>query len=247
MKTFSKFAAAAAVAVSMVAVSSPASAMIQFGAASPDVSPSFQWTQDGDGVGGSLNCIGSLWYFKDVLPASIMDGLTPASGVTASFAFTATTDDALANTGGVTGITGLDGSFSYIYTGPTQNYSWYGLTRTLFTGANLLTVSFEDAWLQGAGSGSANVSTVGTVPGTITAISSDIFNFTNSQDFEFAFGVSGGALTISPNGKNFNNFKANGNGNFSAGSIPEPSAWALMILGFGSAGAVLRRRKSIFA
>jgi hypothetical protein len=35
-------------------------------------------------------------------------------------------------------------------------------------------------------------------------------------------------------------------GTFS-GAIPEPATWALMILGFGGAGAMLRRRKAVFA
>jgi hypothetical protein len=32
-----------------------------------------------------------------------------------------------------------------------------------------------------------------------------------------------------------------------AGGVPEPSSWALMILGFGAAGAMLRRRKLVTA
>jgi hypothetical protein len=31
------------------------------------------------------------------------------------------------------------------------------------------------------------------------------------------------------------------------GAIPEPSTWALMILGFGAAGAGLRRRRGVYA
>ena len=31
------------------------------------------------------------------------------------------------------------------------------------------------------------------------------------------------------------------------GGVPEPSSWALMILGFGAAGAILRRRRSALA
>ena len=38
-------------------------------------------------------------------------------------------------------------------------------------------------------------------------------------------------------------FGSAGGGN----EVPEPSTWALMILGFGSAGAMLRRRKAVFA
>ena len=34
-------------------------------------------------------------------------------------------------------------------------------------------------------------------------------------------------------------------GTVDAGAVPEPSAWALMILGFGSAGAMIRRRRSL--
>ena len=30
-------------------------------------------------------------------------------------------------------------------------------------------------------------------------------------------------------------------------SVPEPAAWALMIVGFGSAGAMLRRRRAVLA
>ena len=29
--------------------------------------------------------------------------------------------------------------------------------------------------------------------------------------------------------------------------VPEPASWALMIIGFGSAGALLRKRRSLFA
>ncbi|MBS0363312.1 MAG: PEPxxWA-CTERM sorting domain-containing protein [Proteobacteria bacterium] len=31
---------------------------------------------------------------------------------------------------------------------------------------------------------------------------------------------------------------------FESGGVPEPAAWALMILGFGASGAALRRRRS---
>lgn len=34
-------------------------------------------------------------------------------------------------------------------------------------------------------------------------------------------------------------------GNFVAGSVPEPASWALLILGFGLTGAMLRRRRGV--
>lgn len=32
-----------------------------------------------------------------------------------------------------------------------------------------------------------------------------------------------------------------------AGGVPEPATWAMMILGFGAAGATIRRRRSLLA
>ena len=31
------------------------------------------------------------------------------------------------------------------------------------------------------------------------------------------------------------------------GGVPEPASWALMIMGFGAAGAMIRRRKAVAA
>ena len=33
----------------------------------------------------------------------------------------------------------------------------------------------------------------------------------------------------------------------SSGAIPEPATWAMMIIGFGAAGSMIRRRKAVFA
>ncbi len=56
-----------------------------------------------------------------------------------------------------------------------------------------------------------------------------------------ALSVNGGT-TWSPNGEG-TAFSLIGSVNPTGGSAPEPAAWALMIVGFGGAGAALRRRR----
>ncbi|MBS0362762.1 MAG: PEP-CTERM sorting domain-containing protein [Proteobacteria bacterium] len=58
--------------------------------------------------------------------------------------------------------------------------------------------------------------------------------------------------TIVPNGSFLFDTQPGGStggdtGGGDPGGVPEPAAWALMIMGFGFAGASLRRRKALFA
>ena len=54
-------------------------------------------------------------------------------------------------------------------------------------------------------------------------------------------------------GFHFNGFRGNyevGVDNFQiagAGGIPEPATWAMMLMGFGGLGAMLRRRRAVHA
>lgn len=66
----------------------------------------------------------------------------------------------------------------------------------------------------------------------------------------FAAGsVTGISLTASPYvGQAFHDFQQSQTFSLNAvAGVPEPSAWALMILGFGAVGASLRRRKQVAA
>lgn len=49
---------------------------------------------------------------------------------------------------------------------------------------------------------------------------------------------------IIANGGNYSNDSTGVNFTLTRASVPEPASWALMILGFGAAGAVLRRRRA---
>ncbi len=59
----------------------------------------------------------------------------------------------------------------------------------------------------------------------------DIYGFRFGGSYLLASGTATGVVIPNPGG----------------GVVPEPGAWALMILGFGAAGTVLRRRRSGFA
>lgn len=56
------------------------------------------------------------------------------------------------------------------------------------------------------------------------------------------------AFTFDPGVDNLKQFRLTAsNGGGGGNAIPEPATWALMIMGFGSAGAMLRRRKALAA
>lgn len=71
-----------------------------------------------------------------------------------------------------------------------------------------------------------------------------------TNGFSF-FGVNGlGSITsvqLTPADKTFPDFLVVGEVLSTSAAVPEPASWALMIGGFGLAGAVLRRRRTAFA
>lgn len=98
------------------------------------------------------------------------------------------------------------------------------------------------------GSTASGVEVVGvTAGGTVT----QSFDFNGLQFSNFALnagftGLSSVRFTAlgSPNAEFLiNNIEVNGAG----GAVPEPATWALMIMGFGGAGAMVRRRKAVLA
>jgi hypothetical protein len=109
--------------------------------------------------------------------------------------------------------------------------------------ANLLTLTFTNATFVGAGGSGA---VFGTQPGggTVT-YTSDFVDFTDQTSGDFSIGLSG----ITPN-FSANAWTADSVGTFASDSanvgngVPEPATWAMMIIGFGGVGALMRRRRA---
>jgi hypothetical protein len=143
--------------------------------------------------------------------------------------------------------TGLDGEFKFFYNGADGTVvNGHTLHNTVGNRTVLFSGNFTNAWIQGStGVGGIDV-TVGN--GGHANYSSDFYDLSQFKQFEYTFhlGAVSPAFGAAP-GATLNDFRAHLGGEFQ-GVIPEPGTWALMIVGFGGAGAVLRqRRRQAFA
>jgi hypothetical protein len=256
MKALKTLLPAAALAAALAASAAPVQAAV-FAQFTPDhPSADYKWINSGGpsntGTGGHLISI-------------VSTGATAAQGVSTHFQFLDATNSALGfipatfkldatvasgnpastNGAGVVNQQQVGGTFSFVYSGVTTvNFNGSGITLT--HGENLLSAVFTDAWIQGAGgSGSFNLAHINGGTATYSSALVD-FSHTTKASEEFAFNL----LSVTPNfthkaGDADSSFRANGGGNFSAGGVPEPATWALMIMGFGGLGVTLRNRRRL--
>lgn len=133
---------------------------------------------------------------------------------------------------------GLNGSFSFLSkTGfmiDSVNYA---------AGTNLLSATFSDAAINSTGTcGSVSNSTLLGHSIVYTSSVLDVDAFTG-KDVSFTLTSARPAITATA-GHSLSNFSASSTGSFAGATVPEPSSWALMLLGFGGIGAIVRRRRS---
>lgn len=141
----------------------------------------------------------------------------------------------------------LSGSFTFKYTGASSVSAY---NTTFGNGAILLSGTFTDGWLSVGGSSGGFADSFALTGGTVTLASAVIpANKLNDGDLGFSFsGITPQAVITGANGnRQLKDFRASAGANFSAAPVPEPAAWALMIGGFGLAGAQLRRRRLVAA
>jgi len=138
--------------------------------------------------------------------------------------------------------TGITGSFQDIYFGKGAPIVVNGVTLTRGV-TDILTGDFTNGTIVGR---TVNgVSKPGMLEGTVSNYSSPLMTLPPNGSFAFKLALRGSGLgwTIVGPGQPLHTFNANGGGGFASG-IPEPTSWALMLLGVGGIGAMVRRRKT---
>jgi hypothetical protein len=154
--------------------------------------------------------------------------------------------------------TGIDGgAFQFVYNGANQTLDGHVLVGGVTV---LMSGTFSDAWIQGAGGvggvdvsigngGSANfVSNIYDLSNTVPGSDEFTLHLGNVLPNFGASDPSTGctALVCSHVGTTaLNSFTGHAGGDFQfiQASVPEPSTWGLMIVGFGGAGVLLRSRR----
>ncbi len=148
----------------------------------------------------------------------------------------------------------LVGSFSFISTTAiTLN------TTTFAAGSNLLSGTFTNGAISGQRNGTSGSVGGSTGSGSVITYTSDFLDFSETVDRDFSLSLTSIAspLQASPtNGtptRALRTFRALSTGTFSSDpapivtAVPEPTTWALMVLGFGMVGFAARRRSTTVA
>ena len=105
---------------------------------------------------------------------------------------------------------------------------------------NALKVTFDDAILLAAPGASAP--TLQSDGLSTISYASDFADITGLTPEDFSLSFSGASSPLSMAGARLPNFYISGSGTFAvASALPEPANWSLMLVGFGLAGATLRR------
>ena len=249
MRVFTGFLAVTAVSAGLMLAAAPvqAATLVPFASYSQDgTKTTIDWTKVGTTGGKIFSTVsGASVAGTTAVTFGFLDTTLYLNNLQAKLTLTGTapSGNPASNSvlqGGI-GSTASPGSFSFIYTGPTTSFAGHTYTQNV---TNLLSGVFTLAAISGSGtSGSFHDSTN---TGTVNFTSDIITNLPTAtvQDFSFSLVSIANPLGYTP-GQSLNSFKSGATGIFSAGFVPEPATWAMMITGFGMLGLAARRRRSL--
>jgi hypothetical protein len=182
-----------------------------------------------------------VFYFldPDLAPAGFLSAalsLTATETNAVSFPFPSAAKPTIAAT--------FDGSFDFIYDGPTGTFGGTNFTN----GDILLHGVFSDAVLSGSGSTGSLVDSV--LGDGIVFFSSDFLDFDPLEDEGMSISITSISPSLKLVGSTLRNFSGVSSGTFEGtvthnvhNDVPEPESWALMVAGFGVMGLAMRRTR----
>ncbi|MBI1198434.1 MAG: PEP-CTERM sorting domain-containing protein [Phenylobacterium sp.] len=226
MRAITKIVAAsfATLSLSLAATAASATTLVSIATSGDPGADQISWTSTGPGSGDLL--VDDLATYINFNNALVNDG----AGQEAFLTLTATANGSLSTTPGPNFTqTGLDGEFTF----------WNAAHDT-----KLLHGVFTGLWLTGLPGGETGNITdqLGQV-----ILDSDIVDLSYLTHFNASFTFSNvhPIFSLGQNGDELQSFDADSLAGTFGGSVPEPGTWALMILGFGGAGAMLRSRRQL--
>jgi hypothetical protein len=257
MPNLKSFAAlvAPALALSLAATAAPASAAtVLFASYNTGASNDNNFRFDSSGDDATMFTVanpgdttaGAAAVFFTFMGDPALSGFV---NLAADFTLNATVTDTPGGFDGATfAQTGVsNGDFSFVYSGPTTDINGYHLVQdstVLFSG------TFDNAWIQGNGGVGGLAVTLAN--GGSANFHSDFYDLSNfvpaTEEYTFHLGSVTPDFGQSDPNNALNSFTGHLGGEFQgqiAAVVPEPAAWALMIVGFGAAGAAMRRRRSL--
>lgn len=191
----------------------------------------------------NMNVPGSRLVSFTFLPPE----LSAVTNVLASFTLLSTTASPAQTVGAFTLQSGLAGTFSFR---STSAISVNGINYA--AGSNLLSGTFNDVSISGQTNASAAAYNGSTGGGSTILFTSDFVTFVPGTDYDMSISLTSLApLLFATPGSALRSFEAYSTGSFSSdpapivnGGVPEPSAWAMLIAGFGLVGFQARRRRN---
>ena len=209
-----------------------------------------QWTQSDNGLSGTLSAVGGVSDVAAVQFSFLTPSLASLANLPASFTITGNAPliDPAIPAGGFLIQPNLSGSFHFTYTGAADLVV---ASHTYHTGANLLSGNFTGASISGPVNSTAGSVLDATSSGGDVTFTSDFLQFAPTGDKAFALELTSIADPLHANpGNSLDSFGAVSTGSFQSDlsitggqGVPEAATWALMIVGFGGVGAMLRRRR----